>query len=245
MPELPIRHVLRRRTQLDRMNSGLHDEYHNSKNTPLVERLNNMHAQKREEDPTFYITEMNDNPLGVYDVICGRHKAAFDNIGNRRFRVLVALAQDKYTSAPTRAHKTTVIRSIIDSVYNGGGRFLQRLGCTWVELDAKQTHDKVGHALRDMAIASRIKTKSPTQTSQILSFHEKNQSPNMKACMPRQFRCMSATDDIAAVCNTMVDGYVVSVSGNGVITGEHQYMKEFTLMIKFLGWMSHHNVIEL
>jgi hypothetical protein len=197
-------------------------------NKPPVEKIsvNNMHDQKRAEDPTFEITERNDSPLGAYDVICGRHKAAFDNIGNRRFRVLVALSQDKYTAAPTRAHKTTFIRSIIDSVHNGGGRFLQRVGCTWVELDAKQTHDKVGHALRDMAIASRIKTKSPARMRQILSIHGKDQSPNVDA-LPTSVRCMSPTDDISAVCNNMVDGYVVNFSGSELISEDHQYMKEF------------------
>lgn len=191
-----------------------------------------MLGQNREEDPTFFILEKNDNPLGAYDVICGRHKAAFDNIGNRRFRVLVALAQDRYTSAPTRAHKTTVIRSIIDSVHNGGGRFLQRLGCTWVELDAKQTHDKVGHALRDMAIAGRIKTKSPTPTRQAISFHDKEQSTKREdrtVASPQAVRWMSPNDHIPSFCDTMVDGYVVNFSGNSLVTEDHHYMKEFYL----------------
>jgi hypothetical protein len=189
-----------------------------------------MLGHNRDEDPTFYITEKNENPLGVYDVICGRHKAAFDNIGNRRFRVLVALAQDKYTSAPTRAHKTTVIRSIIDSVHNGGGRFLQRLGCNWVELDAKQTHDKVGHALRDMAITGRIKTKSPTQTGQTLSTHGKNEPPRREgftvAERPQSDGWMSLSDDNTAFFNTTVDGYTVFYSGNGAITEGRHNVKE-------------------
>jgi hypothetical protein len=186
-----------------------------------------MHAQRREEYPTFHINKKKDNPLGAYDVICGRHKAAFDNIGNRRFRVLVALAQNKYTSAPTRALKTCVIRSIIDSVHNGGGRFLQRLACTWVELDAKQTHEKVGHALRDMAIASKLKTKSSTIKSPIVSIHGKDLSRHMTFCtvgIPQSFGPMSSNSVSAS--NTMVDGYVVKYSGNCAVTENHQYMNE-------------------
>jgi hypothetical protein len=116
------------------------------------------------------------NILGYYDVICGRHKAAFDNIGNRRFRVLVSLAHEKYANAPTRAHKSSVIKEIIDSVHNGGGRFLQRLGSVWVELDDKQTHDKVGHALRDMAVASKTKQGNRKSMSHTTDFSDRSKA---------------------------------------------------------------------
>jgi hypothetical protein len=107
------------------------------------------------------------NLLGNYDVICGRYKAAIDNVGNRRFRVLVALGLSKYAIALTRAHKSSVIQSIIDSVCNGGGRFLQRRRCgTWVELDHKRAYDKVGHALRDMVVAAKVKAKLSTVQNQ-------------------------------------------------------------------------------
>jgi hypothetical protein len=99
--------------------------------------------------------------LQHYDVICGRHRSAFDNVGNRRFRVLVSLSLDSYKNAPTRAHKSAVIKNIVDSVHTGGGRFLQRKGSGWIELDEKQTHDKVGHALRDMSLSTRAKSESP------------------------------------------------------------------------------------
>jgi hypothetical protein len=97
--------------------------------------------------------------LGKYDVICGRHKAAFDNVGNRRFRVLVGLSVPKYVNAPSRAHKSAVIKDIVDAIHSAGGRFLQQRkaakgGSKWEEIDEKQTYDKVGHALRDMSSSS-------------------------------------------------------------------------------------------
>jgi hypothetical protein len=123
--------------------------------------LTNMHTPMRNKVSHQSIIEANEtNGLGLYDVICGRHKAALDNIGNRRFRVLVSLAQEKYASTSTRTHKSSVIKDVIHSVHHGGGRFLQRLAGVWVELDEKQTHDKVGHALRDMAVASKVKIGS-------------------------------------------------------------------------------------
>ena len=150
------------------------------------------------------------NALGFYDVICGRHKAAFDNIGNRRFRVLVALAHDKYANAPSRANKSIVIKDIVDSIHNGGGRFLQRLGCNWVELDDKQTHDKVGHALRDMAVASKSKSSSQKQRKSSIDYSDQSNSSKTssradatpKSNLQRQTRIEDKQN--------CVDGYIVS-----------------------------------
>jgi hypothetical protein len=104
--------------------------------------------------------------LQFYDVICGRHRGACDNIGNRRFRIIVALSVETYINAPTRAHKSTVIRDIVDTIHNCGGRFVQRCksrnASTWEELDEKQIHDKVGHALRDMSTCVEEKTDMTT-----------------------------------------------------------------------------------
>jgi hypothetical protein len=100
--------------------------------------------------------------LSSYDVICGRHKDACNNIGNRRFRIIVALSAEKYMYTPTRAHKSLVIRDIVDAIHSSGGRFLQQCkfmnASTWEELDEKQVYDKVGHALRDMSSSWKEKT---------------------------------------------------------------------------------------
>lgn len=152
---------------------------------------------------------MNHNILGFYDVICGRHKAAFDNIGNRRFRVLVALAHEKYSNASTRAHKSIVIKDIVDSVHNGGGRFLQRLGCNWVELDDKQTHDKVGHALRDMAVASKSKTSNRKSRNSSMDFSDQS---NTSISESRVSLASVSNQQPTRIeeCRSEVNGYVVS-----------------------------------
>lgn len=102
------------------------------------------------------------NQLGCNDVICGRHKDASNNIGNRRFRILVALSIQRYIAAPTRAHKSAVIRDIVEMIQSSGGRFLhlnkKPSHSDWEELDDKQIHDKVGHALRDMSTSCKEKS---------------------------------------------------------------------------------------
>lgn len=104
--------------------------------------------------------------LGYNDVICGRHRDAGTNIGNRRFRILVAMLTQKYIQAPTRAHKSMVIRDVVDTIHRCGGRFVHQLkgkkgvgsATTWGELLEKQIYDKVGHAFRDISVSIQDKT---------------------------------------------------------------------------------------
>jgi hypothetical protein len=176
--------------------------------------MNKMHTPRYKDTIYESITadEKHDrvNVLGFYDVICGRHKAAFDNIGNRRFRVLVALAHEKYANASSRAHKSIVIKDIVDSVHNGGGRFLQRLGCNWVELDDKQTHDKVGHALRDMAVASKAKTSNQKLRKNSIDYSDQSntsKSNSRASTTPKSNMVQQARHED---CRSVVNGYIVS-----------------------------------
>jgi hypothetical protein len=92
--------------------------------------------------------------IGLNDVLCGRDKNAFNNIGNRRFRIIVSLSLNSYVNeAKTRKEKSRVIRNIIESTKACGGRFLQYRDGVLEELSERETHDKVGHAIRDMANA--------------------------------------------------------------------------------------------
>jgi hypothetical protein len=90
----------------------------------------------------------------MYDVLCGRDKNAFNNVGNRRFRVVVAMHLDQYVNvAKTRKEKSAIIRTIIDRTKSCGGRFLALRDGQYVVLTDRETHDKVGHAVRDMVQA--------------------------------------------------------------------------------------------
>jgi len=93
--------------------------------------------------------------IGPYDVLCGRHRLAFNNIGNRRFRVTVSLFLDRYMEAPTRQEKSLIVLSVAGIVKSTVGRFMKwnSAKTEWVELNDKKTREKVGHALRDMALA--------------------------------------------------------------------------------------------
>jgi hypothetical protein len=56
--------------------------------------------------------------IGPYDILAGRHKLAFNNIGSSRFRVTVSLSLPKH--APTRQDKTLVIVSMVKVLRENG-----------------------------------------------------------------------------------------------------------------------------
>ncbi len=92
--------------------------------------------------------------VGPYDVMCGRHRLAFNNVGNRRFRVTVSLSVEQYMKAATRKDKSRIILSVVDIVKSTGGRFIKwnNREKMWLELNEKEAREKVGHALRDMSL---------------------------------------------------------------------------------------------
>jgi len=92
--------------------------------------------------------------VGPYDVMCGRHRLAFNNVGNRRFRVTVSLNVEQYIKAATRKDKSRIILSVVDIVKSTGGRFIKwnSREKKWVELNEKEAREKVGHAIRDMSL---------------------------------------------------------------------------------------------
>lgn len=94
--------------------------------------------------------------LGPYDILCGRSKNAYHNIGNKRFRVIISWNFERYISSTTRTEKTAIVLSIVNTLKNDiGGRFLKEQDNQYVEISQKEAREKVGHALRDMVSAQR------------------------------------------------------------------------------------------
>jgi hypothetical protein len=92
--------------------------------------------------------------VGPYDIICGRSSTAFNNVGNKRFRVTIALNLPRFMAATTKSDKSEVIRSTVQTMlYENGTRFLKRTPKGLVQLNERGAREKVGHALRDLALA--------------------------------------------------------------------------------------------
>lgn len=109
--------------------------------------------------PTFNTPASNVNiiyTLGPYDILFGRCKTCFNNIGNRRFRITMSMHLKAYMATKNRQEKTSLFQSIVSSLQNeAGARFLKpikggRQG--YIQLGVKQAREKVGHALRDLVM---------------------------------------------------------------------------------------------
>ena len=107
-----------------------------------------------------------------HDVLCGRDKATFNFIGNRRFREFIGTYIPRYAAAKTKREKAAVIVTVTRKLRNeAGSRFLKKYNKNnkqheeehdnknhedadlYIELDEIQARKKCGHALRDLYVA--------------------------------------------------------------------------------------------
>ena len=127
--------------------------------------------------------------VGPYDIICGRNSTAFNNIGNRRFRVTIALNLKRYMAAKSRQEKTQVILSVLHLLRRDvGARFIKKKGDQFEDLNDAQAREKVAHALRDLSIQ-----KSVSLTS-ILKKQSSRFSNNHAICSKRHSEILDVLD---------------------------------------------------
>jgi len=104
--------------------------------------------------------------INSYDILCGRGKEAFNNVGNRRLRVTVSIYLARYLAADTRYAKGEVIMDILHVLREeSGARFLRPAlrGNYYVELSDKEARAKIAHAMRDqMASHKRAARRART-----------------------------------------------------------------------------------
>ena len=109
--------------------------------------------------------------LQPFDVLCGRDKQCYNNIGNRRFRILINCNLPRYLECESRNTRSGIIVALTQELCCGSTcgnsssassriRFFKRKGkkgtCddannSLIELGFKQCREKIGHALRDAA----------------------------------------------------------------------------------------------
>ncbi|CAJ1950074.1 unnamed protein product [Cylindrotheca closterium] len=109
-----------------------------------------------------------DNPR-PYDVLCGRNRNSFNNIGNRRFRITISMNVEKYNGMRSRHERSKFITSLAQTMrYEVGFRFLKRKGgaknAQTVELTDDEIRAKIGHALRDLSSTMKEEGNGRTTT---------------------------------------------------------------------------------
>lgn len=94
--------------------------------------------------------------VGPYDIICGRTSNAYNNIGNRRFRVTIRMFLQRYQDLATRADRKGFIHYLTGLFRNEiGFRFLKKVGDDFQDIgeiearkkivSSKPCHDSVNH----------------------------------------------------------------------------------------------------
>ena len=84
----------------------------------------------------------------IQDVICGNHrvpKGSQQHAGNERFRVVIEIRLQQYNKA-ARAEKSEIVREIVDTVRDYGGRFVRLDEVTWTDIGSLRAREKTGHA---------------------------------------------------------------------------------------------------
>lgn len=98
----------------------------------------------------------NDIQLDVrpYDILCGRSKECFNNIGNRRFRITIGMNVKKYDALPNRTERGKFIVELSRTLRDDAGYRFFRMSkkAGKVELSDDEIRAKIGHALRDLSI---------------------------------------------------------------------------------------------
>ena len=148
-----------------------------------------------------------------YDILAGRGTTAYNNCGNRRFRITVSLHFPKYRAAETRKDKSAVIDSMLHLLLDViGARFLKSVdgehepsstkACRYIEMDRKDCRERIFHALRNMAIAvAKLDNKKsePSPERSKLSSLTPPKRYSMPSFLDRPFkRKKAANSDVAA-----------------------------------------------
>ena len=132
--------------------------------------------------------------LGPYDILCGRCKTSFNHVGNRRFRITITMNIPKYLSAKSRHEKSALIISIVRMLRDeAGARFLKKKGKEFIELNEKQAREKVGHALRDLAVQQQQSTMAEFMKQQ-------KQEQKQEARVSKNIDFLECLDDLFTMC---------------------------------------------
>jgi len=94
-----------------------------------------------------------------YDVLCGRGPKSFKHPGNQKLRTRIVLSLERYDKCESRKEKTLLIREIIQSIMNEGGRFLKfdKTNNCWFDGGVKAARSRVGFAFRDARTPDKVK----------------------------------------------------------------------------------------
>lgn len=109
---------------------------------------------------------IHDSRLGPYDILCGRTSHAYNNVGNRRFRVTLRMYLLRYQRLRSRADRKIFIfyltRLFREEI---GFRFLKQEAGDFHDIGEVETRKKIGHALLDQTVKHPIHKVATAKTT--------------------------------------------------------------------------------
>jgi hypothetical protein len=84
-----------------------------------------------------------------YSVVWGRGKGNYNQIGSRRFRIVVSMFMERYSRADSKAAKSAIVSKIIEVFREAGGNFCTFKSGAWFEVEDLFARGKVSALLRD------------------------------------------------------------------------------------------------
>ena len=111
-----------------------------------------------------------DYQLKIPDVFCGSRGSQDQenrHPGNKRFKVAVTLRLEQYRNAETKYDKSMIVKDIISSVHESGGRFVRQKEGKWYDIGLPKARDKVTTAIRLM-LGLKNKAKDPPSETDIV-----------------------------------------------------------------------------
>lgn len=149
-----------------------------------------------------------DIDLGAYDILCVRGKFSLAHVGNRRFRVLIAMHIDKYLALKNRAGKSAYVIKIVEQIRARGGRFLRKnlRSDYWEDIGDKLARKKVGHALRD-AHNDRLRNLCRRQKERNSPEIEQQNPKQQRRCQPRRLRSHHVIEEFTHLFDDLICKY--------------------------------------
>ena len=167
--------------------------------------------------------------LGPYDVICGRGKLSFNNIGNRRFRMIIGMNVSKYNGINSRHWKGLFIRSLVDTFVNEiGAKFykMDRNNTKLIELTKTQRREKIGHALRDVVAFQESQQKLQREKMSVVKTTTTTTTPTPTPTKQKSL-LLSSTEE--SNWNQILPNLVkddVNCTTDATISGKEKWLEE-------------------
>jgi hypothetical protein len=120
------------------------------------------------------------------DVLCGRGGLSNQHPGNRMFRRVANENKELYLKIDSSSRKNLLVVSIIKAIHHHGGRFVRKLGDSWVEITHIDACAKTSQALRDSSEPSDTSSTSTIPSSKSKAVIRQRQKRTSKSEQPQK-----------------------------------------------------------